>query len=240
MAEAFDSSACHCSTNPSSSTSVCTFCEPSTSVSGPSSENPKSEGAISRSEGSSRRTFRSLSLGSRKQPKPKEKSEKTGKSKLNWTLRWRMKSPQLSETREPMIDLARFNPADYPIEDKDEVARRERAREIAEGIEMEIESLPPSYRLQNGEEVKVEACTKPSIEAAAPEGTVSAVQPEDPAIVQPNSNVSIIDGLTVLLHRSLAISFDSQMAWNVLNHVDLHFLVQHFHWHQHHHGPQVI
>lgn len=149
-----------------------------------------------------------------------------------------MKSPQLSETREPMIDLARFNPADYPIEDKDEVARRERAREIAEGIEMEIESLPPSYRLQNGEEVKVEACTKPSIEAAAPEGTVSAVQPEDPAIVQPNSNVSIIDGLTVLLHRSLAISFDSQMAWNVLNHVDLHFLVQHFHWHQHHHGPQ--
>jgi len=191
-----------------------------------------------RSEGSKRRTFRSLSLGCRKQPKPKEKSEKTGKSKLNWTLRWRVKSPQPSEVREPMIDLARFNPADYPIEDKDEVARLERAREIAEGIEMEIESLPLNYRLQTDEEVNVETSTKPSIEAEAPEATVSAVQPEDLAEVQPNSNVSIIDGLTVLLHRSLAISFDSQMAWNVLNHVDLHFLVQHFHWHQHHHGPQ--
>jgi len=151
-----------------------------------------------------------------------------------------MKSPQLNETREPMIDLARFNPADYPIEDKDEVARRERAREIAEGIEMEIESLPPSYRLQADEEVKDETCTKPNTEATAPEGTVSTVQLEDAAVVQPNSNVSVIDGLTVLLHRSLAISFDSQMAWNVLNHVDLHFLVQHFHWHQHHHGPQVL
>ena len=151
-----------------------------------------------------------------------------------------MKSPQPSEVREPMIDLARFNPADYPIEDKDEVARLERAREIAEGIEMEIESLPLNYRLQTDEEVNVETSTKPSIEAEAPEATVSAVQPEDLAEVQPNSNVSIIDGLTVLLHRSLAISFDSQMAWNVLNHVDLHFLVQHFHWHQHHHGPQVI
>jgi suppressor of cytokine signaling 5 len=36
---------------------------------------------------------------------------------------------------EPFIDLSRFNPEDYPIEDCDERARLERAREIAEGVD---------------------------------------------------------------------------------------------------------
>jgi len=226
MAEALDTSGCRCSTNPSSSSSVCSFCAPSTCQ----SETLAGEGAVTRN----RRTFRSLSL-SRK--KSKEKSEKSGKSKLSWTLRWRMKSPQPSKPRKPMIDLKRFNPDDYPIEDKDELARLERAREIAVGIEIEIESLPPSYRLQTDDEVEAKTSTKPSIEAAAaaappPEETVNVIQPDNPV------PVSIIDGLTVLLHRSLAISFDSQMVWNVLTHVDINFLLGHFDWHQHHHGPQ--
>lgn len=41
----------------------------------------------------------------------------------------------------PVIDLSRFNPEDYPIEDCDERARLERAREIAEGVEP-----PPGFR----------------------------------------------------------------------------------------------
>jgi len=40
----------------------------------------------------------------------------------------------------PVIDLARFNPDDFPIEDCDERARLERAREIAEGVE-----APPGF-----------------------------------------------------------------------------------------------
>lgn len=34
-----------------------------------------------------------------------------------------------------LIDMSKFNPEDYPIEDCDEKARQERAREIAEGVE---------------------------------------------------------------------------------------------------------
>lgn len=45
-----------------------------------------------------------------------------------------------SRTR-PVIDLSKFNPEDYPIEDCDERARLERAREIAEGVEP-----PPGFR----------------------------------------------------------------------------------------------
>jgi suppressor of cytokine signaling 5 len=73
------------------------------------------------------------------------------------------------------------------------------------------------------------------------EAAVEESQLEDRVVVaaQPNLSASLIEGLTVLLHRSLAISMDSQRAWNVLTHGDLHFLVQHFHWHQHQHGPQV-
>lgn len=41
----------------------------------------------------------------------------------------------------PVIDLSKFNPEDYPIEDCDERARIERAREIAEGVEP-----PPGFR----------------------------------------------------------------------------------------------
>lgn len=41
----------------------------------------------------------------------------------------------------PVIDLSKFNPDDYPMEDCDERARLERAREIAEGVEP-----PPGFR----------------------------------------------------------------------------------------------
>lgn len=40
-----------------------------------------------------------------------------------------------SQNAEPVIDLSKFNPEDYPIEDCDERARLERAREIAEGVD---------------------------------------------------------------------------------------------------------
>jgi len=43
---------------------------------------------------------------------------------------------------EPVIDLSKFNPDDYPIEDCDEQARRIRAREMAEGIEP-----PPGFQV---------------------------------------------------------------------------------------------
>nr|CAG4641117.1 EOG090X0BEM [Eulimnadia texana] len=147
------------------------------------------------------------------------KNDKSSKHKGGWTLRWRMKTPRTveeeastsSETvREPMIDLARFNPEDYPIEDRDELARLERAREIAEGIEMEIESLPACYR-----------------------------GPRDPGESEGLKLCAVLfDGLTVLLHRSLAISINSQRVWNLLSQLDLHFLAQHYNWHQHQQGPQ--
>ncbi|XP_057320000.1 suppressor of cytokine signaling 4 [Microplitis mediator] len=41
----------------------------------------------------------------------------------------------------PVIDLSRFNPAEYPMEDCDERARQQRAREMEEGVEP-----PPGYR----------------------------------------------------------------------------------------------
>ncbi|KAK6623629.1 hypothetical protein RUM43_009481 [Polyplax serrata] len=58
----------------------------------------------------------------------------------------------------PIIDLSRFNPEDFPIEDCDERARLERAREIAEGVEpppgfqpgKHIQLLcPPEFTLDN-------------------------------------------------------------------------------------------
>ena len=106
---------------------------------------------------------------------------------------------------------------------------------------MEIESLPSCYRLQS-DDVEESTTAKPQVEMAPIEAAVEESQLEDRVIVaaQPNLSASLIEGLTVLLHRSLAISMDSQRAWNVLTHGDLHFLVQHFHWHQHQHGPQVI
>nr|CAG4634997.1 EOG090X0BEM [Alona affinis] len=260
MAESSVSSVCQCSNSSSASSSTpsssCLHCQQSTS-SGASNNG----GAVSRHEEegasvSSRRTFHNLSLSCRKSSKTKEKAEKPGKSRLSWTLRWKLKPQETAEQpREPMIDLNRFNPADYPIEDKEEVARRVRAREIAEGIEMGIESLPISYRTVTDAGASApegdaaarncvpttEAESSPASSDQAAEGTD---EPEEAmaaaaAAVQPNVSASqIIEGLTVLLHRSLAISMDSQRAWNVLTHGDLHFLVQHFHWHQHQHGPQ--
>ena len=247
MAEAKDVSVCQC-TNSNSST-ACVYCQPSTSSQ--SCESSSSVSALPASEkASSKRTFKNLTLGCRKQSKSKEKVERS-KSKLNWTLRWRLKSPQVSESREPMIDLNRFNPAEYPIEDKDEAARRARAREIAEGIEMGIELLPRNYRNHSDTDENVphenEASSNNSLLECAPPVDVTVNEsslPESENAVQPQPNnisaSTIIEGLTVLLHRSLAISMDSQRAWNVLTHSDLHFLVQHFHWHQHQHGPQVL
>lgn len=57
-----------------------------------------------------------------------------------------------------VIDLSKFNPDDYPIEDCDETARLERAREIAEGVEpppgfqpgRQIQLLcPPDFNIDN-------------------------------------------------------------------------------------------
>jgi len=145
-----------------------------------------------------------------------------------------------------MIDLTRFNPNDYPIEDKDEMARRERAREIAEGIEMEIESLPTRYRMARETGNQRDACTEEVVEAQIEIGADTLALPlnqtDEPTtasgILPPTSNAALLEGLTVLLHRSLAISIDSQRAWNVLTQENLRFLAQHFHWHQHQHGPQ--
>jgi hypothetical protein len=36
---------------------------------------------------------------------------------------------------DPVIDLSRFKPEDFPTEDCDELARLERAREMREGVE---------------------------------------------------------------------------------------------------------
>jgi len=253
MAEAPDKSQCQCVTNSNSSLTLCVYCQPSTSSSNTQSCESSSSVGLSSvpSEGVSKRPFKSLSLGCRKQPKSKEK-ERSSKSKLSWTLRWR-KSPQVSETHEPMIDLNRFNPAEYPIEDKDEAARRARAREIAEGIEMEMESLPRTYRQSEAasvnNQIQTEASTSSS-KGAALDCEASDMIVNGPPLPEAENLVptqqaaslsasTIIEGLTVLLHRSLAISMDSQRAWNVLTHSDLHFLVQHFHWHQHQHGPTV-
>lgn len=57
---------------------------------------------------------------------------------------WPAASPPKNEetTRSnPVIDLSKFNPEDFPIEDCDERARLERAREIAEGVEP-----PPGFQ----------------------------------------------------------------------------------------------
>ncbi len=255
MAESTNSFLCQCASNPTSSTSSCQYCQPSTSLMSESSAETTStsQGTCSNQEAGQKRTFRNLSLGCCKSSRSKEKTaDKSSKSKLNWTFKWRLKSSGMTEptTREPVIDLNRFNPADFPIEDKDEVARRKRAREMAEGIEIEqpvssvseacyVESSDSSSSSSSssGRQLRVEA------EIASPAEAASSHQlPEEAAMaiaLQPNLSASIIEGLTVLLHRSLAISIDSQRAWNVLTHGDLHFLVQHFHWHQHQHGPEV-
>jgi hypothetical protein len=35
-----------------------------------------------------------------------------------------------------IIDLTKFNPADYPIDDEDEKLRQQRAKEMEEGVEL--------------------------------------------------------------------------------------------------------
>ena len=245
---------CQCASNQPSAKSLCPFCQPSTSSAGQNGDSCTTigggmEAAGRRSDIGPRRTFRNLSLGCRKSKNKDKQLEKSGKSKMSWTLRWRLKSPHTNEgAREPMIDLTRFNPNDYPIEDKDEMARRERAREIAEGIEMEIESLPTRYRMARETGNQRDACTEEVVEAQIEIGADALALPlnqtDDSTTASgslpPTSNAALLEGLTVLLHRSLAISIDSQRAWNVLTQENLRFLAQHFHWHQHQHGPQVF
>lgn len=47
----------------------------------------------------------------------------------------------MENPRTPIIDLSSFNPEDYPVEDYEERARQERAREMAEGVDP-----PPGFR----------------------------------------------------------------------------------------------
>ena len=267
MAEASPDSSCQCSANSLSPTSRCLYCQPSTSSSGEDVDitaSAVSDSTVACSETiGPRRVFRNLSLG-RKAGKAsrseKLDQEKSNKFKLNWTFPWRLKAPLVTtENREPLIDLNRFNPNDYPIEDKDELARRERAREIAEGIEMEFESLPTCYRIQSDSsdgpvdnsttalvEVSANGNDGSEVEAAAAAVAIAdafTTQSEEPSPIQSaGSSAALLEGLTVLWHRSLAIGIDSQRSWNVLTHDNLHFLAQHFHWHQHQQavtGPQV-
>lgn len=49
----------------------------------------------------------------------------------------------------PIIDLSRFNPADYPIDDEDERMRQQRAREMAEGVDVELSSLVGEVSIRN-------------------------------------------------------------------------------------------
>lgn len=39
---------------------------------------------------------------------------------------------------QPIIDLSKFNPADYPIDDEDERMRQQRAKEMAEGVDVSV------------------------------------------------------------------------------------------------------
>ncbi|CAL8111189.1 unnamed protein product [Orchesella dallaii] len=39
---------------------------------------------------------------------------------------------------QPIIDLSKFNPADYPIDDEDERMRQQRAKEMAEGVDVSL------------------------------------------------------------------------------------------------------
>lgn len=54
-------------------------------------------------------------------------------------------SVSASSSAEYLIDMSKFNPEDYPIEDCDERARLERAREIAEGVEPPPGFLPSGH-----------------------------------------------------------------------------------------------
>ncbi|XP_054282920.1 uncharacterized protein LOC129000072 [Macrosteles quadrilineatus] len=74
--------------------------------------------------------FGSTSLQQRKNESTVNSDSSSGEEERDCFLRTR-----------PVIDLSKFNPEDYPIEDCDERARLERAREIAEGVDP-----PPGFR----------------------------------------------------------------------------------------------
>ncbi|XP_043204509.1 suppressor of cytokine signaling 5-like [Amphibalanus amphitrite] len=85
-------------------------------------------------EGRIRRTLRALRLARSRGSRTRGGREPAASATL------RGSSPALSTgsdpPRQPIIDLTRFNPDQYPTDDFDERARQERAREIAEGIEV--------------------------------------------------------------------------------------------------------
>ncbi|KAK2709541.1 hypothetical protein QYM36_013268 [Artemia franciscana] len=57
------------------------------------------------------------------------------------TTRDQIQIVPVENPRTPIIDLSSFNPEDYPVEDYEERARQERAREMAEGVDP-----PPGFR----------------------------------------------------------------------------------------------
>lgn len=59
----------------------------------------------------------------------------------SWPVANSSKVEDSARCNNPVIDLSKFNPEDFPIEDYDERARLERAREIAEGVEP-----PPGFQ----------------------------------------------------------------------------------------------
>ncbi len=114
-------------------------------------------------------------------------------------------------------------------------------------ISFDIRSLQwqPFFLFDSGADAAAEAASEgdgaatAAASAAAGEEASSVVAVAAAAATTAAADAALLEGLTVLLHRSLAISIDSRRAWNVLTDDNLNFLAQHFHWHQHQHGPQV-
>ncbi|XP_037073206.1 suppressor of cytokine signaling 5-like, partial [Pollicipes pollicipes] len=96
---------------------------------------PAESTAAGRKESRIRRTLRAL-----RQAGARVSRTRGGREPAPAAAGRRGSSPSLSSgsepPRPPIIDLTRFNPDQYPTDDFDERARQERAREIAEGIEM--------------------------------------------------------------------------------------------------------
>nr|CAG4644216.1 EOG090X0BEM [Lepidurus arcticus] len=139
-------------------------------------------------------------------------------------------------SRIPVIDLSRFNPDDYPIEDCDERARQERAREIAEGVEP-----PPGYRphIYSSSDSPLSSPSALS-SSTSPSSLVPTNQfnfnPQQLSLLYTNNELNL-DNLTALFHNSLTLIGPSLYASNALStHVNLdwHLLPTH-----HYHPPEL-
>nr|CAG4652083.1 EOG090X0BEM [Triops cancriformis] len=122
--------------------------------------------------------------------------------------------------RVPVIDLSRFNPDDYPIEDCDERARQERAREIAEGVDP-----PPGYRPQTYSSDSPLSSPAAASAVSSPSSVVPANQfnfsPQHLSLLY-NSNELNLDNLSALFHNSLTLIGSSFYASNALStHVNI-------------------